>query len=242
MQRFRDLAEVWRQLRRLDPKASGWVLLATAAGLAAGAGLGFTLSLWAIVPVSLLTGLLSGLVVFNLRARRAMYGAIEGQLGAAAAVLDQMRGAWFVTPAVAMNGKQDLVHRVVGRPGVVLVGEGAPQRVRGLLAQERKRLSRAVGDAPIHTIVVGSPDVDGADVVPLDPHVGLDLGREPACLVALGIDEVRGGAACELLVGELLLGTPEFDARGIQGGPQAGTFRLGLVSGLSCLLLAKNKF
>jgi hypothetical protein len=82
-------------------------------------------------------------------------------------VLDQMRGAWFVTPAVAINGKQDLVHRVVGRPGVILVGEGAPQRVRGLLAQERKRLSRAVGDAPIHTIVVGSPDVDGDDVVPL---------------------------------------------------------------------------
>jgi hypothetical protein len=167
MQRFRELAEVWRQLRRLDPKASGWILLATAAGLAAGAGIGFTLSLWAIVPVSLLTGLLTGLVVFNLRARRAMYGAIEGQLGAAAAVLDQMRGAWFVTPAVAINGKQDLVHRVVGRPGVVLVGEGAPQRVRGLLAQERKRLSRAVGDAPIHTIVVGSPDVDGEDAVPL---------------------------------------------------------------------------
>jgi hypothetical protein len=64
---------------------------------------------------------------------------------------------------VAMNGKQDLVHRVVGRPGVVLVGEGAAQRVKGLLAQERKRLSRAVGDVPIHTLVVG----DGEDLVPL---------------------------------------------------------------------------
>jgi len=92
-----------------------------------------------------------------------MYTAIEGQLGAAAAVLEQMRGAWFVTPSVAINGKQDLVHRVVGRPGVILVGEGAPQRVKGLLAQERKRLSRAVGDVPIHTLVVGQ----GEDLVPL---------------------------------------------------------------------------
>ena len=90
--------------------------------------------------MALLTGVLVALIVFNIRARRAMYGAIEGQLGAAAAVLQQMRGAWLVTPAVAMNGKQDLVHRVVGRPGVVLVGEGAAQRVKGLLAQERKRL------------------------------------------------------------------------------------------------------
>lgn len=163
MERFRNLAEVWRQLRTLDPKAAGWIILAAAGGLALGGGAGFLLSLWAIVPMALLTGVLAALIVFNIRARRAMYGAIEGQLGAAAAVLQQMRGAWFVTPAVAMNGKQDLVHRVVGRPGVVLVGEGAAQRVKGLLAQERKRLSRAVGNVPIHTLIVG----DGEDLVPL---------------------------------------------------------------------------
>jgi hypothetical protein len=163
MERFRNLAAVWRQLRTLDPQAAGWIILAGAVGLAAGGGLGLLLSPWAIVPMALLTGLLAALIVFNLRARGAMYRAIEGQLGAAAAVLEQMRGAWFVTPAVAINGKQDLVHRVVGRPGVVLVGEGAPQRVKGLLAQERKRLSRAIGDTPIHTLIVG----DGEGLVPL---------------------------------------------------------------------------
>lgn len=163
MQTLRNLAAVWRQLRTLDPRAAGWVILAGAVGLAAGGGVGLLLSPWAIAPMALLTGLLAALIVFNLRARRAMYSAIEGQLGAAAAVLEQMRGAWFVTPAVAINGKQDLVHRVVGRPGVVLVGEGAAQRVKGLLAQERKRLSRAVGDVPIHTLIVG----DEEDCVPL---------------------------------------------------------------------------
>jgi hypothetical protein len=163
MERFRNLAAVWRQLRTLDPKAAGWVILAGALGLIAGGGLGLLLSLWAIVPMALLTGLLAALIVFNLRARRAMYTAMEGQLGAAAAILEQMRGAWFVTPAVAVNGKQDLVHRVVGRPGVVLVGEGAAQRVKGLLAQERKRLSRAVGDIPIHTLIVG----EGEGLIPL---------------------------------------------------------------------------
>jgi hypothetical protein len=59
-----------------------------------------------------------------------------------------MRGQWFVTPAVAVNAKQDMVHRVVGRCGVVLVGEGAPQRVKGLLAKERKRLSRSSATSP----------------------------------------------------------------------------------------------
>lgn len=158
MKTLRNLAEVWRQLRTLDPAARWWVLGAGVLGLAAGGAGGLLLSTWAIVPMGILTGLLAALIVFNLRTRSAMYTAIEGQLGAAAAVLEQMRGPWFVTPAVAINGKQDLVHRVVGRPGVVLVGEGAPQRVKGLLAQERKRLSRAVGDVPIHTLVVGDEE------------------------------------------------------------------------------------
>ena len=163
MKTLRNLAEVWRQMRTLDPRAAGWIILAAAGGLAAGGALGLLLSPWAIVPMALLNGMLAALIVFNFRARRAMYAAIDGQLGAAAAILSQMRGAWFVTPAVAVNSKQDLVHRVVGRPGVVLVGEGAPQRVKGLLAQERKRLSRAVGDLPIHTFIAG----DGEDCVPL---------------------------------------------------------------------------
>jgi hypothetical protein len=175
MKTLRNLAEVWRQLRTLDPRAAGWVILAGAGGLAVGGGVGLLLSWWAIAPMSLLTGALAALVVFNVRARRAMYTAIDGQLGAAAAVLTQMRGAWFVTPAIAINGKQDLVHGVVGRPGIVLVGEGAPQRVKGLLAQERKRLSRAISDVPIHTMIVG----DGDDCVPL-AKLQARLNRLPA--------------------------------------------------------------
>lgn len=165
MERLRNLAAVWRQLRRIDPRASGYVVLATLLGLIGGAAFALLLldAWWTAIPLALLTGLLAALITFNVRARGAMYTAIAGQPGAAAAVLEQMRGGWFVTPAVAINGKQDMVHRVVGRPGVVLVGEGAPQRVKGLIAQERKRLSHAVGDVPITTFVVG----DEEGLVPL---------------------------------------------------------------------------
>jgi hypothetical protein len=160
MQRLRNIAEVWRQLRRLDPRAGGYVILAALLGLVAGAGVALLLlpAWWAAIPLALMSSLLAALITFNLRARGAMYSAIEGQPGAAAAVLEQMRGGWFVTPAVAINGKQDMVHRVVGRPGVVLVGEGAAQRVKGLIAQERKRLSHAVGDVPITSFIVGNDE------------------------------------------------------------------------------------
>ncbi len=107
-------------------------------------------------------GLLAGLVVFGRRTSAAALGMIEGKPGAAAAVLQSLRG-WRVTPAVAYTRKQDFVHRAVGRAGVVMVGEGAPARVTALLRQERRRMARIVGDTPVHEISVG----DGAGQVPL---------------------------------------------------------------------------
>jgi hypothetical protein len=160
-ERLRQLRTVWGQLREVDPAFQGWVLLGAIVGILVGVGLGFFIPIWTFVAMPLfgvLFGLLGALIVFNRRASKAQYTALEGQPGAAAAVLNAMRGQWFVTPAVAVNAKQDLVHRVVGRPGVVLVGEGSPQRVKGLLAKERKRLNRAVGEIPVHTIVVGDRD------------------------------------------------------------------------------------
>ena len=48
-----------------------------------------------------------------------------------------------------------VVHRAVGRPGVVLVGEGAPSRVGNLLAQEKKKVSRFVPDVPVYEVQAG---------------------------------------------------------------------------------------
>jgi hypothetical protein len=66
-----------------------------------------------------------------------------------------MRGNWTVTPAVSANRNMDVVHRVVGRPGVVLVGEGSRNRLPSLLAAEKKRVARIAQDVPIYDIQVG---------------------------------------------------------------------------------------
>jgi hypothetical protein len=65
-----------------------------------------------------------------------------------------------VTAGIAGTASMDAVHRLVGRPGVVLVGEGAPHRVRGLIAQEKKKISRIAGDTPIYDITVGTGEGD----------------------------------------------------------------------------------
>ena len=130
----------------------------------------FLLFSWLLHPiVGVVLALLSGLIAFTSvtgrRGQAAAFANIEGQPGAAAAVLNSLRGDWRVTPAVAFNRNQDLVHRAVGRAGVVVVAEGSGgARTRELLSGELKRIRRAVGpDVPMHDFVVG----DGEGQVPL---------------------------------------------------------------------------
>lgn len=133
--------------------------------LAAIAGLAVPLLLFTMIdrPVA---GLISGLfvaaaaamIVLGIRSQRVAIARIEGQPGAALAVLQSLRGAWIVTPVVAFSGKQDLVHRVVGRPGIILVGEGRRARVQALLKQTARKTARVSGEVPVHEVNVGSAD------------------------------------------------------------------------------------
>ena len=111
-----------------------------------------------LIPLGVLLGLLAATILFGRFAQRAQFAMIEGQPGAAAAVLQGMRGNWTVTPAVTANRNLDVVHRAVGRAGVVLVGEGAPSRLTGLMAAEKKKTARVAHDVPIFEFQVGNED------------------------------------------------------------------------------------
>jgi hypothetical protein len=108
------------------------------------------------IPLGVLLGLLVTTILFGRFAQAAQYSAIEGQPGAAAAVLENMRGNWTVTPAIAANRNLDVVHRAVGRAGVILVGEGSPSRLASLLAAEKKRVARVAYEVPIIEFQVGN--------------------------------------------------------------------------------------
>jgi uncharacterized protein DUF4191 len=127
------------------------------------------------VITAVLFGVLAALIVFGRRAQKSQYAQIEGRAGAAAAVLGQLKRGWKVDPGIAFNRNQDLVHRVVGPPGIVLVGEGNPNRLKTLLANERRKHERVASETPIYEIVAG--DGEGAVPVPkLMRHVS-KLGR-----------------------------------------------------------------
>ncbi|HEU0190936.1 MAG TPA: DUF4191 domain-containing protein [Mycobacterium sp.] len=119
---------------------------------------GGALTMAMMIPISVVLGLLVAFVIFGRRAQRSVFRKAEGQAGAAAWALDNMRGKWRVAPGVATTGNFDAVHRVIGRPGVIFVAEGSAARVKPLLAQEKKRTAKLVGDVPIYDVVVGAGD------------------------------------------------------------------------------------
>jgi len=154
--RLKQVKTAFAVTRANDPKVLPLVLAAFFGTFLLLLAIGFVVD----HPVYLgIVGFMLALVVtafvFGRRVQATAYSQVEGQLGAAAAVLNNMRGDWRVTPAVGFTREQDLVHRVVGRPGIVLVAEGAASRSRGLVTTEKRKLARFVGDTPVYDVLVG---------------------------------------------------------------------------------------
>lgn len=178
--RIAQLKQSYQMTKKSDPKVGLVLLLWFAIGLVLGGGLLLLVGIhWIFALISgVLTGTLAALIVFGRRAQRAAFSQMEGQPGAAAAALTMLRRGWKTDPAIAFNRNQDVVHRVVGPPGIVLVGEGNPHRLKSLLASERRKHERVVSDTPIHEVVVGGADrPEGTVPLPrLVKHVS-KLGR-----------------------------------------------------------------
>ena len=161
---MRQIGQAYRITKKSDPRL-GLVLLAwfLGVGLAVGALAWVLLHPVFGVSFGLMSGLLAAMFVFGRRAERAAYAQVEGQAGAAAGALQMLRRGWSVKPAIAFTKNQDVVHRVVGLPGIVLVGEGNPNRARHLVTAEKKKHARVAPEVPIYDVLVG----DGEGCVPL---------------------------------------------------------------------------
>jgi hypothetical protein len=163
--RIKQIAQSYQMTKKGDPRI-GLILLGVF--LLAGLG-GFALMLLAlqslVVPIifGVLLGTLAVMIVFGRRAQRAALAQIEGQPGAAAAALGLLRRGWKTDPAIGFTKQQDVVHRLVGPPGIVLIGEGNPNRLKPLMAAERRKHERVVSETPITELLVGN----GPGEVPL---------------------------------------------------------------------------
>jgi hypothetical protein len=169
--RFAQIGYAYKLTRRLDPKLP---LAMLGFGLGAAAvvfvvlflGLGGSIvGLVIAIIMALLFALLAAITTLNRRVQRAQYKQIDGQPGAAYSVLDadrRLKRNWALTPTVQFNRQQDMVHRLIGRGGIVLVAEGDPNRVKQLIASERKSIGRYLGpDVQVDEMIIGADEAAG---------------------------------------------------------------------------------
>ena len=177
-QRRTQLWQAFKMQRKEDKRLLPYMIAAFAVIVGASVAVGLLvggISAFMMPVLGVVLGVLVAFIVFGRRAQKSVYRKAEGQVGAAAWALENLRGKWRVTPGVAANGHLDAVHRVIGRPGVIFVGEGSAARVKPLLAQEKKRTARLVGEAPIYDVIVGN----GEGEVPLS-KLERHMNRLPA--------------------------------------------------------------
>ena len=135
--------------------------------------------------LSLPLAFLAGFFLFTRFANTAAFSSIQGQLGAGASVLMSIKRGFITTPAVAVNRDQDMVHRVSGKAGIILVGEGG-FAVRTLMQDERRKMERFLSGVPVTEILVGD-DQGQVSIRKLQKH----LKKLPKKLSTVQLREVR---------------------------------------------------
>ena len=181
--------DAYRLVKKDSPLAVFWCLLVFVLILTFGVIIGYNLD----HPIyagflSLPLAFLAAFFLFTRYANTAAFSSIEGQIGAGASVLMSIRRGFLTTPAVNVNRNQDMVHRVSGKAGIILVGEGG-FGVKSLMLDERRKMERFLSGVPVTEVIVG--DGEGqVSIRKLQKH----LKKLPKKLSTVQLREVRARA------------------------------------------------
>ena len=155
--RFRQIIEAYKRTGELDPQLKWWTIGAIAVPILLSLGLGLLLQpwwLWLITGVMM--ALVAALYVLTWRVKKANFKRYEGQAGSAEVAFQLLnKRKWTYEIGIAATRQLDVVHRVMGAPGVVLVGEGNPSRTRALLATETKKHEQVAYGVPVTNVLIG---------------------------------------------------------------------------------------
>jgi hypothetical protein len=157
------LKDAFALVRKHRPIAFLWMALSFIVVISVGLilGLQFNHPVYFTI-ISFPIAFLFAFFVFTREANTAAFLSIQDQLGAGASVLMAIRKGFTTTAAVSVARNQDMVHRSVGRAGIVLVGEGSPA-VKQLLQDERRKMERFIPGIALTEVIIG----DGNGQVPL---------------------------------------------------------------------------
>lgn len=116
---------------------------------------------WFMLILGLGVGFLIAMFIFTRRLERDMYKRVEDQPGVAGWALEQQLKntigvVWKVSPGVAVTRQQDLIHRVIGNPGVIFVCEGNSKRLASNLSVLKKRVDKLAPGVPVYEVHAGN--------------------------------------------------------------------------------------
>jgi hypothetical protein len=180
------LKDAFKLVRKHQPIAFLWMGLSFVVVMSIGVILGLRFDhpiYFSIIAFPL--AFLASFFVFTREANTAAFLSIKDQLGAGASVLMAIRKGFTTTSAVSVSRNQDMVHRSVGRAGIVLVGEGSPA-VKQLLQDERKKMERFIPGVALTEVIVG----EGNGQVPLR-KLQKHLKKLPKKLNKIQVRELR---------------------------------------------------
>jgi len=160
----RQIIEVYKVTTEHDPRANLFMGGALALCIVVFLIIGIFLKPWWLYLIfGVLFGVLAAMSILTWRAKTATYKRYEGQKGSAEVAMSMLGKEWVKSPVITANRQLDIVHRVVGPGGIVLIGEGDPGRVRAMLATEAKKHEQVKYGVKVTTLVMG----DRENQVPL---------------------------------------------------------------------------
>src|SRR5699024_3739579 len=148
-------------VRKARPSITWWILLIIVGGTGLGVVLGQLIGYPIYIPILVFPfTLLGAMFLLSRWAEQVAYERIEGRPGAAGSALGTIRRGWNIPeePVAIDPRTQDMIFRAVGRPGVVLVGEGPPHRLNKMLETERRKVARVLPNVPIILLQCGRED------------------------------------------------------------------------------------
>ncbi len=186
--RVRQMIEAYKRTNEVDPQLKWWTVAAIAGPLLLSIGVGVWLQpwwLWLITGIML--ALLLSMYVLTWRVKKANFKRYEGQAGSAEVAFQLLnKKKWSYELGIAATRQMDVVHRVIGRPGIVLVAEGNPARARALLGTETKKHEQVAYGIAVTTVLVGRDQGQ----VPLE-NLQKHIEKLPSVLQPHQITEVK---------------------------------------------------
>jgi len=176
---FAQFGEQIRFLKGVDPKAvplaifigvTAFVII-TVLGVFISAGAFLGIVIWVVLGI--VTGYLSALLTLTRRANTAIFTKYANEPGRISLTVGTLTRRVYkgTNQPVAVNARtRDMVFRIVGPAGVVLLGEGIKNSTQQLLEDERRKVQRVASGVTVHTFF-SSEDGQGVPLATLHKKV-----------------------------------------------------------------------